>query len=121
MLKAVVGRPDSSGMAKVTVQSGPVIPDSFCIPVKSPHVSQMSAVQKDVKSLPVICDKRYHDEIGLENTKYDASEHLRHNVKAHKLADLRMVCSKYLRPLVNGVDRHCHVHKKKAKEKNIKN
>ena len=115
MLKAIVGIPDSSGMVKATVQSGPVIPDSFCIPV-SPHVSQMSAVQKDVKSLPVIFDKRYHDEIALENAKYDASERLRHIVKAHKLADLRMVCSKYLRPLVDGVDRHCHVHKKQKKK-----
>merc|ERR1712055_68073 len=101
MLKAVVGIPDSSGMVKATVQSGPVIPDSFCIPV-SPQVSQMSAVQKHVKVPPVIfdkmyhdemlavqkhvkvppviSDKRYHDEIALENAKFDASERLRHKV-----------------------------------------
>ena len=115
MLKAVVGIPDSSGMVKATVQSGPVIPDSFCIPV-SPQVSQMSAVQKHVKVPTVISDKRYHDEIARENAKYDASERLRHNVKAHKLAELRLVCSKYLRPLVNSVDSPCLVHKKEKKK-----
>ena len=110
MLKAIVGTPDSSGMVKASVQSGPVIPDSFRIPV-SPHVSQISAIQKPVNPYPVISDKKYHDERVLENARFDASERLRHNAKAHKLAELRMVCSKYLHPLVNGADSHGHVHK----------
>ena len=110
MLKAIVGTPDSSGMVKASVQSGPVIPDSFRIPV-SPHVSQISAIQKPVSPYPVISDKKYRNEVALENARFDANERLRHNAKAHKLAELRMVCSKYLHPLVNGADRHGYVHK----------
>lgn len=106
MLKAVVGTPDSSGLVKATVHSGPTIPDTFIFPVSTP-VTQFSTIQNHQNALPSILDQKYNDEMALENAKYDQYMNTRHNADtqfSQKLAELRQVYSKYLQKSpYNGV------------------
>ena len=106
ILKAVVKTPDSSGMVKGLIESGLAMPDTFNTvkPTITPSVPQISSIQGAENYQPTLAEeKQYMADMALENAKFDASERLRRNVNAHKLAELRMVCSKYLRPLVEKI------------------